>query len=125
MRSFTRAEKVGGQIQKILADVLHKNVKDPRLEMATITSVKMSSDLKHARIYFITSGTDNTKTDTVKGFKSAMGYIKRTLAQHLGLRYMPDLKFYYDTSFDYGSQIDLLLKQIEADNETNPEKTTE
>ena len=123
MKPFNRCEKVGGQIQKVLADVLHKNIKDPRLEMTTITSVKMSADLRLARIYFITSGINKKEADAIKGFKSALGYIKRTLARELGLRYMPDLKFYYDKSFDYGSHIDAILKKIETDNETNLTQT--
>jgi ribosome-binding factor A len=52
------------------------------------------------------------------GFKSALGYVKRTLAHQLGLRYMPDLRFYYDDSFDYGSHIDKVLNSITKDNES-------
>ncbi len=52
----------------------------------------------------------------LEGFNSAVGYVKRTLARQLGLRYMPDLKFFYDESFDYGSQIDEVLKIVKADN---------
>jgi ribosome-binding factor A len=54
-----------------------------------------------------------------KGFESACGFIKRRLARKLSLRYMPDLKFFYDESFDYGSQIDELLKKIMTENGRN------
>jgi ribosome-binding factor A len=95
---------------------LKKNIKDPRLEMATITSVKMSRDLKTARIYFTTSGGSDSSKKAAEGFNSARGYVKRTLAEQLGLRYMPELKFFYDESFEYGSHIDEVLKSIKTDN---------
>jgi ribosome-binding factor A len=124
MKPFSRADRVSGQIRKVLSELLQKEIKDPRLEMATITGVKMSADLKNARIYFVISGASNKKTDAAKGFQRASGYIKRTLASQLGLRYMPNLKFYYDDSFDYGDHIETLLKKIDTDHESN-NKTTE
>jgi len=116
MKPFARSERVSGHIQKVLADILKKNIKDPRLEMATITGVKMSRDLKTARIYFTTSGGRKSSKEAAEGFNSARGYVKRTLAQQLGLRYMPEIKFFYDESFEYGSRIDKVLKSIETDN---------
>ncbi|MFC1858762.1 30S ribosome-binding factor RbfA [Thermodesulfobacteriota bacterium] len=117
MKPFARADRVSGLIQKTLSDLLSKNIKDPRLEMTIITGVKMSADLKSARIYFTTSGGRRNKDEALEGFRHALGYVKRTLARRLGLRYMPDLKFFYDESFDYGSRIDNLLKSIEIDDE--------
>jgi ribosome-binding factor A len=99
--------------------MLQKSIKDPRLEMTTITGVKMSRDLRIARIYFITSGGRIKSEEVVEGFKSALGYVKRTLARQLGLRYMPELKFFYDESFDYGAHIENVLKSIKADNESD------
>jgi len=98
---------------------MHKSVKDPRLEMAIITGVKMSRDLRVARIYFTASGGRKSGQEAAEGFRSALGYVKRTLAQKLGLRYMPELKFLYDESFDRGSHINKMLKSIKADNESN------
>lgn len=119
MKPFTRSDRVGGQIQKALSDLMHKDIKDPRLEMTTITGVKVARDLRTARIYFATAGSKKSRTEAAEGFKSALGYIKRRLACELGLRYMPDLKFFYDESFDYGSHIDNVLKSIESDHGSN------
>ena len=115
MTSFSRADRVSGLIQETLSDLLKKRIHDPRLQMATITKVKMSADLKLARIYFAIYGDDKKSEDAAKGFESARGFIKRNLASKLGLRYMPDLNFFYDDSFDYGSHIDQLLEKIKAD----------
>jgi len=116
MKPFARSDRVSGQIQKVLSEILLKKIKDPRLKNASITDVKMSRDLRIARIYFVASGNKKSMEEAAEGFKSALGYVKRTLARQLGLRYMPDLKFFYDESFDYGSQIDKVLKAVKADN---------
>ena len=116
MKPFARSDRVGGQIQKILSEILLKKVKDPRLKNASITAVKLSRDLRIARIYFVISGNKKNIEAVLEGFNSAVGYVKRTLARQLGLRYMPDLKFFYDESFDYGSHIDNVLKALKADN---------
>lgn len=119
MKPFARSDRVGGQIQKILSEILLKKVKDPRLKNASITDVKLSRDLRIARIYFVISGNKKNIEAVLEGFNSAVGYVKRTLARQLGLRYMPDLKFFYDESFDYGSQIDKVLQAVKADNGPN------
>ena len=116
MTLYSRADRVSGLIQEVLSDLLKKSIHDPRLQMATITKVKMSPDLKLARIYFAIYGDSKKSEDAASGFESARGFIKRNLARKLGLRYMPDLKFFYDESFDYGLQIDQLLKKIKTDN---------
>lgn len=115
MKPFSRADRVGELIQQILAENLNKSIKDPRLAMATITGVKMSKDLKIAKIYFAVSGGKEKVDRALLGFKSAVGYIKRLIAGEMDLRYMPELKFFYDESFDYGARIDSLLKSLQTE----------
>ncbi|MBU1052946.1 MAG: 30S ribosome-binding factor RbfA [Proteobacteria bacterium] len=115
MTGFSRAERVGGQIQKIISALLLKDIKDPRLEMTTITDVKMSKDLKIARIYFTTTGGKTNADEALKGFKSAAGFLKRSLSSELSLRYMPEISFFYDESYDYGERIENVLKSIKMD----------
>ena len=95
-----------------IADLLHKEISDPRLTMATITGVKLSRDLRIAKIYFSISGGESARMAAREGFKQARGYLKRELAQRLELRYMPDLTFFYDESIDYGARIEKLLKEV-------------
>ena len=116
MTPYSRADRVSGLIQEVLSDLLKKDIHDPRLKMVTITNVKMSRDLKLARIYFSIYGGSSKAEAAAKGFESARGFIKRSLARRLSLRYMPDLKFFYDDSFDYGTHIDDLLKRITTEN---------
>ena len=118
-RSFNRAERVGGQVQKVLAGLIRKGVNDPRLAQVTITGVTMSRDLRIAKVYFTAHGDAHDEQVLLAGFESAKGFIKRELARALGLRYMPELKFFYDASFDYGAHINRVLKSLQINDETN------
>lgn len=111
MKSVGRQSRVGGRIQQELSTLISRRINDPRLEGATITGVKMTRDLRIARVYYCVFGGDEKKDAVGKAFLSAHGFIKRELATKLGLRYMPDLEFFYDESFDYGQRIDALLKE--------------
>ncbi len=125
MRPFTRADRVGGQIQRALSDLLQKRISDPRLKNTTISEVKMAADLKLANIYYTLPQKESARADALAGFNSASGFIRRTLARELGLRYMPDFKFFYDDSFDYGTKIDSLLRSLkrnDAADSQSPDK---
>jgi ribosome-binding factor A len=119
MISFSRADRVGVLIQEVLSDILKKEAADPRLAMATITGVKMSADLRIASIYFTISGGENKVSAAKNAFDRAHGFIKKKLARQLELRYMPELRFFHDGSFDYGSNIEKLLKSVTTENEKN------
>lgn len=125
MRPFNRGDRVGALIQETLSGLLKKSIKDPRLSSAVITGVKMSADLKFAKIYFVVSDLVATKEEALAGFQKAKGYIKYSLAQQLNLRYMPDLNFFYDNSINHGFHIDSILKKLEkghAENHKPPEQ---
>lgn len=117
MTAFTRADRVAGHVQRVLSEILIRKIKDPRLKNTTITGVKMSNDLKFARIYFVTIGGEKGKEDALAGFDKAFGYLKRSLAEQLGLRYMPDIRFYYDASLEYGSRIEKLIQDLKSDSQ--------
>ena len=109
---YSRADRVSGLMQQALSDILLKEVNDPRLEMATITHVKMTRDLRIARVYFATPGGPEKVEAARIGFKSALGFVKASLARRVGLRYMPEIEIYYDESFDYGARIENLLDSL-------------
>jgi len=119
MKPYARAERVSSQMQRVLTDILTKKIKDPRLEQATVTGVKMSRDLRHARIYYVVNGDEKVREQVSEGFETARGSLKRFLARQLNLRYMPEIRFFYDTSLDYGSHIEKLLSSIAPENETD------
>ena len=116
MIPFARSDRVSGLIQKALSEILKRDIRDPRLKMATITEVEVSRNLKLARIYFTTPDGKQKKDAAIKGFNSARGFIKRILAHEIDLKYMPDIKFFYDDSLDYGEHIDELIKSTKIEN---------
>lgn len=126
MKAFSRSDRVGSLILKHLSMLLRKDIQDPRLEMTTITEVRMSADLKLAKIYFCVTGGENRVKEALEGFKSALKFIRRSLAPELGLRYMPELAFFYDESLDYGERIDRVLSSLNiAHGEDSPSSATE
>jgi len=118
--TFKRADRVADLIKAELSDILLRRIRDPRIGLLTITDVKMSDDLRSARIYFVQMGKDKLDAELQAGLEKAKGYLKRELGKRLNLRYMPDVFFFYDKSFEYGSRIDKLLMEIhEKDGEDN------
>jgi len=109
---FKRAYRVAGLIQKELSDLLATKIKDPRLDLVTITRINVTSDLRSARVYFSVVESQERGPGAMAGFESAMGYLKRELSHRLNLRYMPELKFVYDESFDRADAIDKIFKTI-------------
>ena len=119
MKPYTRSDRVGGLIKQEMAVLLQKDISDPCLAGATITAVKVSPDLRNAKIYFTATATAGASQDALEGFQRAKGFIKRELAQRLGLRFMPELQFYYDDSIDRGARIEQLLKMVNENDKTN------
>jgi len=107
-----RKIQVGGMIQKEISEVLLRKIKDPRLEMVTISGVDVSPDLKQARVFFSRFGNSAEVQRSLEGLRSATGFIKRELGQRLKLRHVPELEFIYDTSFEYGDRIESLIKDL-------------
>jgi ribosome-binding factor A len=79
MKSYTRGDRVAGLVQEALSDVLKKSIQDPRLESAVITGVKMSPDLKLAKVYFTVSDRVSSREEAAEGFKKAGPFINIVL----------------------------------------------
>ena len=117
MIHFKRADRVGGQVQKELSDLLQRKIRDPRLDFVTIMRVSMTDDLRSARIYFTVAEGEERRLGALAGFKSASGYLRQQLSRRLELRHMPELEFLYDESFDRATRIDKVLKEIGNENQ--------
>lgn len=117
MSSFKRADRVGELIMAEIADILLKVVKDPRLHAVTITAVKMTDDLRNARIYFVEMGKDECSEEILTGLSKAKGFVRRELGHRLQLRLVPDIVFVHDKSFGYGNRIEKLLAEIAKQDE--------
>ena len=105
-------ERINSNIQKEISYIIANEVKNPNIKFVTITAVDVTSDLSFAKVYFTTL---DDKKETLKGLKSAKGYIKKALANRIELRHIPELEFIYDESIEYGARIEEKIKEIHGD----------
>ncbi|MBF0188518.1 MAG: 30S ribosome-binding factor RbfA [Magnetococcales bacterium] len=112
-----RTERVGGEIRKVLADLLTRgDIKDYRLTgIINITDIEVSGDLRHARVYFSLIGQHDEKSAAAhqEGLNHAAGYIQRQVARRLRLRRTPLMQFELDGSFEYAEHIGRLLNALD------------
>lgn len=109
-----RVNKVGDLIKAEISDILLKDVRDLRIRHVTITDVKMTDDLRLARIFFVPIGEVTCSGEIMEGLRNASKFFRREIGKRLRLRYVPEITFIYDKSFEYGDRIDRLLAKIEA-----------
>lgn len=117
--NFKRADRVAELIRADMSEIIMKDVKDPRLHSVTITAVKVSDDLRNAKIYFVEMGKDECSVEIRAGLAQANGFIRRELGKKLQLRFVPELMFIHDTSFGYGNRIEKLLAQLRSQENRN------
>ncbi len=108
-----RKDRIASILNREISDIIEHEIKDPRLGFVTITTVDVSIDLKTAIVYF--SSLDN-KTEGLETLNRAKGYIRSSLAHRIRMKFIPDLEFKIDNSFEYGKKIDALLEEISNNN---------
>src|SRR5713101_7404597 len=106
-----RPERVKELLRQAVAEVLLREVKDPRVSGVTLTGVTISPDLKIAKI-FVTPSRPENRPAALAGLHSTTNYIKRPIAGRLHLRHSPDLHFLYDTTLERANHLESLLRQI-------------
>ena len=102
-------ERINSNLQKEMSYIIANEVKNPNIKFVTITACDVTSDLSYAKIYFTTLDDSN---ETLKALKSAKGFIRKTLADRIELRHIPELEFIYDESIEYGKRIEEKIKEI-------------
>ncbi len=105
-------------MRQVISDIVVLKIKDPRVQGVTITEVEMAADLKSAKIYFCTlaDGKDELR---LEGLEAAQGFIRHQLRAELALKYIPQLSFFYDSSFDNYARIDKILKKLNVSKDDN------
>lgn len=107
-----RQERLADQVRDLVADCLSGGkMGDPRLQLISITAVKLTGDLQDATVYFRIMD-DKTEKEVLAGLKSAAGYFRTVLAKALDIRRAPELQFRFDKSIEHGSRIEKLITTI-------------
>jgi ribosome-binding factor A len=111
--------RVDEAMRAVLSDAIAKDLKDPRVGFVTVTGVKTSPDLRHARVYVSVLGSDPERSESMDGLRSAHGFLQRRLADELPLKHTPSLTFEYDDTVDRGMRITHLLAENAPQEETS------
>ncbi len=111
--SFQRTDRVADLMQREIADILLKEVKDPRVQFVTITAVRVTKDLRNARVFYTSMQEGEALDSVAEGLQKAAGFVQRKIGGRLKLRNTPHIIFVYDSSFETGAHMDRLLREIE------------
>ena len=115
-KDFKRTDRVAEMMQRKLSQIIQQEIKDPRLPaFITISAVKVSADLGHAKVYFTVFNDDVEQTAGI--LNAAASYLRSALARSVKLRTVPQLHFVYDESIEYGRRLTRLI------DEANPSDT--
>lgn len=115
--SNPRARKLADQIKVIVAQMLERRIKDPRLGFVTITDVRLTGDSREASIFYTVLGQEADLASSAAALESAKGLLRSTIGKQLGLRYAPSLAFVLDAVPDTARHIDELLDQTRTADE--------
>jgi phosphoesterase RecJ-like protein len=107
-----KSEKLGHAIQKVLSELLQKEVKDPRVGFVTVSGVKLNRDQSVAQVYCSIIGDEQERERSLAGLRKAAGFLQSRLARVLRLRQTPELRFLYDESIERGLEVDSILRGL-------------
>jgi ribosome-binding factor A len=110
-RGQGRPRKIGDSIQRELSALLRREVRDPRVGMVTLTSVDVSPDLSHAKVYFTLLRKEKL-ADTLEGLNRAAGFLRSQLGRRIKLYATPELRFVYDESVERGDRLSQLIDSV-------------
>lgn len=107
-RQFRLAEEIRHELGVILA----RNLRDSRVGFVTVTDVKMTPDLKLAKVFVSVLGTSESREETMRALEHATPFIRRELCTHIRFRRAPEIRFVYDDTEERGARIDRILEEI-------------
>jgi ribosome-binding factor A len=107
--------RVDEAVRAVLSDAISKDLQDPRVGFVTVTGVKTSPDLRHARVYVSILGDEAARAGSLDGLRSARGFLQGRVAAELTLKHTPTIVFEFDESVDRGMRISQLLNELADD----------
>lgn len=107
-------ERVQKVARQVLGEAIH-DLKDPRVGFATVTAVRVTPDLRHARVFVSVLGTEEERTETMAGLTSAKSHLRSELGRQMRLKYLPALTFELDTQPEEAEHLEALFKKLHED----------
>ena len=120
-----RPERVADLIREILAELIREELRDPRVGFLTLTEVRVSADLKHARIFVSELGEREELAACVDALNRASSFLRKGLGRRARLKYVPQLVFAEDRSIEHGSRVESLLHEIHDEDEGRDDEDRE
>ena len=117
---YNRAERVADQIRMEVADILMRKIRDPRVRSVTVTDVELTNDLRMARVFFTSLGTEAETRHVLAGLSKASGFIRSELGRRLTLRYLPEVVFVKDVSGPRADRVLRLLDELQEKTDAAP-----
>ncbi|NLJ12074.1 30S ribosome-binding factor RbfA [Denitrificimonas caeni] len=120
-KQYSRTQRIGDQIQRELATLIPREIKDPRLGFITVTGVDVSRDISHAKVFITVMGDNSPEVikENLTVLKDAAGYLRMLLGKAMKLRSLPALHFHYDESITRGAHLSALIEQAVSEDERN------
>ncbi|ABY36213.1 MAG TPA: 30S ribosome-binding factor RbfA [Chloroflexus aurantiacus] len=118
-----RLQQVADTMQRVLGDVIQKELKDPRVGFATVTGVEVSADLQHAKVRISVMGSPEEREAAMAALQRARGFLRKRVAEEMSyMRFVPELHLIQDTSLDYTMHMDEVFRAIQHERLVNPPK---
>lgn len=115
-----RTDRISEEIKKELSDLIRNQIKDPRLpEFVSITLVRVTKDLRYAKVYVSVLGDEEKKKGAIEALTSAAGFIRHEIGQRINLRYTPELHFKLDDSIEHGMYVTKLIEETIGQTKTS------
>lgn len=109
--------RINGEVMKELSNIIRGEIKDPRINpMTSVVAVEVAPDLKSCKAYISVLGDEESQKSTLKGLRSAEGFIRTKLAKSINLRNTPEITFVLDQSIEYGVNMSRLIDEVNAGN---------
>ncbi len=112
MAQSQRMDRVARQLQSVLAEIIQEGIKDPRVGPVTVTSVRVSPDLRRAHVGFVPLGGVGDPATIEEGLNAAKGFIQRQLSRRVRMKYLPVLEFHVDTSIEEALAVESLIEEL-------------
>ncbi|MDI6717261.1 MAG: 30S ribosome-binding factor RbfA [Actinomycetota bacterium] len=108
----SRTQRVGELIKEEISDIIHKELKDPRIGFVTITGVDVTPDLRIAKVYISVLGNREQKERTLSGLQSSSGFIRKVLSKRIKMKHFPELRFVFDPSIEAAMRIEKVIARL-------------
>jgi ribosome-binding factor A len=108
----SRTQRIEAQMQRELAELLSREVKDPRVGAVTVTQVTLAADMSVARVFVVPFGIAGERPEMLDGLRAAAGFLRGEVGRRVGLRHAPRLEFEADDSFDRAAQLTALIDSV-------------